>query len=287
MPAFDGLFIVPFDVRGRYLYEEIIKKAEKFVYISTESFTDTDFADFLIKASFKDGLQINILTGAASMDFADRMQVMLRDLLANNIKVKSVNEDLHAKLLLTDKHLVVGSINLNKMNLGFNQTKKFWRENTETVIFCSDAVIISEAEKQFLSIFQNGIEIEDFLAEKLFRKIGNVFSKNFGIKSNTEAKNLLAKFLLKQEIYVKKLIITVAKISERIIAKLKKKQVGKDELIMSLILYFLSERKLSEEEIKEKIDTLNTTCDLSSLLKILLTAKEIEKDGEHFKIKVT
>lgn len=284
--AQDGLFIVPFDVRGRNFYEEIINSAEKFIFISTESFTDTDFADFLIKTSQRN-LQINILTGATSMDFADRMQVMLRDLLANNIKVKSIYEDLHGKLLLTDKHLVISSINLNKMNLGFNKTSKFWRENTETITVCTDKAIINEAKIQFSATFKSAVEIEDFLVKKLLLKVRNVFSKNFGIKSDKEAKNLFANFLLKQEIYVKKLAMTVAKISGRIIKNLKRKRVGKEEFLMALILFFLSERKLSENEIKEKLDVLDTKYDMSALLKTLSSADEIEKDGDHFKIKVT
>jgi hypothetical protein len=282
----DGLFIVPFDIRGRNFYEEIIKSAEKYIFISTESFTDTDFADFLIKTSIKD-LEINILTGATSMDFADRMQAMLRDLLANNIKVKTIHEDLHGKLLLTEKHLVVSSINLNKMNLGFNKTSKFWRENTETITICTDRAIISEAKKQYSAIFSNAIEIEDFLIKKLLSRVGNVFSKNFGIKSDKEAKNLFAKFLLKQEIYVKKLAMTVAKISGRIITKLKRNKVGKNEFIMSLILYFLTERKLSQSEIKKKIDVLDTTYNLSALINILVAENFIEQDDDYYKIKVT
>ncbi len=286
VPAEDGLFIVPFDIRGRSFYEEKIKSAKKFVFISTESFTDTDFADFLIKTSLKD-LQINILTGATSMDFADRMQAMLRDLLANNIKVKTINDDLHGKLLLTDKHLVISSINLNKMNLGFNKTSQFWRENTETITVCSDKAVIVEAKKQFSTTFKKAIDIEDILVKKLLSKVGNVFSKYYGIKSDKEAKNLFAKFLLRQEIYVKKLATTVAKISGRIITKLKKKKVCKNEFIMSLILYFLTERKLSKNEIKDKIDVLDTTYDLSSLIKILVAEKFIEKDGDYYKIKIT
>jgi cell fate (sporulation/competence/biofilm development) regulator YlbF (YheA/YmcA/DUF963 family) len=282
----DGLFIAPFDIRGRSFYEDIIKSAKKFVFISTESFTDTDFADFLINTSLKD-LKINILTGATSMDFADRMQAMLRDLLANNIKVKTINEDLHGKLLLTEKHLIISSINLNKMNLGFNKTSQFWRENTETITVCTDKAIISEAKKQFCATFKKATDIEDVLVKKLLSKVGNVFSKYHGIKSDKEAKSLFAKFLLKQEIYVKKLATTVAKISGRIITKLKKKKVCKNEFIMSLIMYFLTERKLSPNEIKDKIDVLDTAYDLSSLLNILVAEKFIEKDGDYYKIKVT
>lgn len=287
LPLSDGLYIIPFEVRGRNLYEEIIAVAEKFVYISTESFTDTDFANFLIKTALQDRLEIKILTGAKSMDFAERMQVMLRDLIANNIVVKSMNEELHGKLLLTDKHLVVGSINLNKMNLGFKKTRKYWRENTETISICTDKKTISNARKQFSAVFNTAIDIEDFLVEKLIKNLGNIFTRNFVIKSDKEAKNLFARFLLKQEIYVKKLSITIAKISGRLLDKLNRKRVGKNELIMSLILHFLSERKLSEGEIKEKLNVLNTTYILSSLLEALLKANEIEKDGEYYKIKVT
>ncbi|GAG99893.1 unnamed protein product, partial [marine sediment metagenome] len=112
-----GLFITPLDGRGRKFYEEIVSKAEKFVYISTESFTDLDFSKFLKKISLKQ-LDMKILAGAESMDFRDRTQKMFRELLAHQIDIKTSEGDLHAKMLITDKHLVLSSINLNKMNLG-------------------------------------------------------------------------------------------------------------------------------------------------------------------------
>jgi len=52
-------------------------------------------------------------------------------------------------------------------------------------------------------------------------------------------------------------------------------------------LYFLTERKLSPNEIKDKIDVLDTAYDLSSLLNILVAEKFIEKDGDYYKIKIT
>ncbi len=283
----DGLYFAPFDIRGRNIYEEIINSAKEFICISTESFTDTDFANFLIKTALK-GLPINILTGATSMDFADRIQSMLRDLLANNIKVKSIHEDLHGKLLITEQYLIISSINLNKINLGFNRpTKQFWRENTETISICSNEGIIKNAFMQFSSAFEKAIEVEDFLLDKMLSKIGSIYNHNFGIRINSEGKKLFAKFILKQEIYVKKTSISVAKIGVKIIKKLNKKVVKKDEFLMSLILYFLTERKLPVSELKEKIDVLNTECDLKSLIKILLDNNFIEKDEDYYKIKVT
>ena len=112
--------------------EQLISEANEFVYISTESFTDVDISNFLIKSRLK-GIDIRILTGATSMDFSDRMQKMLRELLANDIKISTTEKYLHAKLIMTDKRVSVSSINLNKMNLGFKKVNHLWRENTESI----------------------------------------------------------------------------------------------------------------------------------------------------------
>jgi phosphatidylserine/phosphatidylglycerophosphate/cardiolipin synthase-like enzyme len=107
-----------------------VNDAEKYVYISTESFTDFEFSDFLVATALNKNIEIKILTGATSMDFTDRVENMLRDLLAHGIDVRTTKEDLHAKLLVTDKVVVVSSINLNKINLGFNTSKRYWRDKS-------------------------------------------------------------------------------------------------------------------------------------------------------------
>ncbi len=89
----------------------LVSNAAEFVYISTESFTDHDFSKFLMKTGLK-GIDIRILTGATSMDFTDRMQKMFRELLAQDSLIRTVTEDIHAKLVITDKHLAVTSGNL-------------------------------------------------------------------------------------------------------------------------------------------------------------------------------
>lgn len=109
----DGLYLCPFDVRGRIIIQKLIQSAEKYLYISTESFTDPDIHNDLVKARLS-GLDIKILTGATSMDFSDRMQQMLRSLLASGIKISTTANPLHAKLLITEHMLAVSSINLNK-----------------------------------------------------------------------------------------------------------------------------------------------------------------------------
>ena len=90
------------------------------------------------------------MTGARSRDFTDRLENMFRELLAQKIEIKTPVAPIHAKLVITDKAVVVSSINLNKMNLGHFKTKKFWRENTESLIICKDPELISIAGKESL-----------------------------------------------------------------------------------------------------------------------------------------
>ncbi len=148
----EGLYITPFDCLGREMLERIVNEAEKYAYISTETFTDQDFSDFLVSTVINRKIEVRILTGGTSMDFTDRMENMLRDLLAHGIDVRITDQELHAKLLLTDKALVVSSINLNKINLGFHTTKPYWRENTESAYICRDPLILTEAKEKYVDI---------------------------------------------------------------------------------------------------------------------------------------
>lgn len=224
VPVEDKIYVIPFNARGRNLYESIINEANKYVYISTESFTDTDFAEFLRQIKLK-GIDIRILTGATSMDFSDRMQKMLRELLAYDIRIRTIEEPLHAKLLITDKHLVVSSVNLNKMNLGFSKTKRYWRENTETIIVCSDSDVINSGKTQFSDVFDNGIDIESNLAEKIENGIGRMYSSTFGLRSRKEVKTLFARLVLRQEIQVKKLTLTIGRITAKLMEHLGKTMI--------------------------------------------------------------
>ena len=285
VPIEDKLYLAPFDSRGRNLYKSIIEEADEYVYISTESCTDTGFAEFLRQIKLK-GVVIKILTGATSMDFSDRMQKMLRELLAHDINVRTFTGSLHAKLLITDKHLVVSSVNLNKMNLGFSKTKRYWRENTETITICSESDVINSGRTQFLDVFDNGIDIEDNLAKKIESGIGRMFSSTFGLRSRNEVKILFARLVLQQEIQVKKLTLTIGKITARLMKHFGKTMVEKDDFIMALILFYLSERKHDYDQIDEKLSALSTEIELTELLCELTENDFIEQENDFYKIRI-
>jgi hypothetical protein len=92
----EKLYLTPFDCKGRDFVTSLIEDADEYVFISTESFTDEDFSKFLVNTAVNRKLQVKIFSGTKSMDFTDRVNNMLRDLLAQEIDIRTTDEDLHA-----------------------------------------------------------------------------------------------------------------------------------------------------------------------------------------------
>jgi len=281
----EKLYLVPFDCKGRDFLMLLLSEASEFAYVSTESFTDPDFAKYLIKRKLK-GLDIRILGGATSMDFSDRIQNMIRELLAYGIKMRTTEEDIHAKLIITNKHLVVSSINLNKMNLGFKTGSEYWRGNTETIAVCSDEEIIAIAKTEFMDIYNKSMDIKIKLAQKIENTIGSMFNTTFGLRSRQEVKTLFAHLIIRKEIQVKKIVIDVGKIVVKLMKFFNKRIVEKNDFLFALILYYLAERKHDFDQLEEKLKILNTQINLRELLDLLIANNFIEKVEDFYRIKV-
>lgn len=279
------LYIVPFDGKGRDIIESVIGGASNFVYISAESFTDQEFPQFLSKVVATRQLDLRILCGAKSMDFTDRINNMFRELLARGISVRT-RENLHAKLVITDSHLVVSSINLNKMNLGFARTTRLWRENTETLLICSDPEIISIAKSQYVSNFDNSTDIRTKLTEKIETYVSKMFTSTFNLKTRAEVKSLLSKHILEKEVEVKRTTWKVGKIASKMMERSNRKMVGKDDILSALILYYLSESKLNSNQLLNKLSDLEEQSYINELLGNLLRKDMIEMENEFYKIKI-
>ncbi len=262
----------------------IISSASEFAYISAESFTDPEFTSFLIKMRLK-GLDIRILSGATSMDFQDRMNNMVRELLYQDIGIRTI-EDIHAKLIITDKYLVVSSINLNKMNLGFHITRKYWRENTESISVCSDVGIIEQAKTQYLDIYDKSTDIENKIAEKIESLVGDMLTSKFDLRSRQEVKMLFARLIIRKEIDVKKFVLEIGKITYNLMKVFNRNMVEKNDFVSALILYYLSERKHDYNDLNDKLAILNIEINLNELLRRLLDKNLIERVGDFYKIKL-
>jgi len=282
----EKLYLTPFDCKGREILTSLVNDAEKYAYISTESFTDLEFSEFLVGTALNKKIEIKILTGATSMDFTDRMESMLRDLLAHGIDVRTTSEDLHAKLLVTDKVVVVSSINLNKMNLGFHTSKRYWRENTESVFVCKKNEVTKVAKEKFLEILNNSQGIEARLAGKLEAKVKDTFAKTFGLKSSPDARKLFAKFILKKQLESRLVFTKVGKITKKLMDHYKRDKIEKQDFVSAIILYYLSERKQDISNLKEKIDDVDKNLNLTAAINALEFSGFVEKEGDYFKINI-
>jgi phosphatidylserine/phosphatidylglycerophosphate/cardiolipin synthase-like enzyme len=286
VPIEEKLYITPFDCRGWNFFSKIIAEAQEYVYISTESFTDDSFSDFLVNTAVNNKRDIKVLTGATSMDFTDRIEDMFRDLLAQDIEVKTTVEELHAKLIVTDKVLVVSSMNLNKINLGFYQTLSFWRENTETIFVSKDPALIQLGKEKYLEIFGRSQNVNEILSVKLEGLVNEIFKGCFKLSPKPEVRKLFAKFILKKQIDTKKTIIKIGKITRKLMAGSGRTRVEQNDFLKALVLYHLSERKLDYTQIKERIEELGVF-NVMQLLSDLTMAGKIEKDAEdYYKINV-
>lgn len=282
----DKLYICPLEVRGRIIISDVIQNAKDFLYISTESFTDESVMDEIIRKKINENIDIYILTGAKSMDYTERLNSMLRQLLASGIVVKTTENDLHAKLIISKGLVAVGSINLNKMNLGFRRTARLWRENTETISICTDKEIVQSAKDQFITVFESGTHVSITLAEKIEDQVKTILKQYYDLNSRQDAKKIFSRYILINEIQVKKIALKIGSISRKLIESQRTKTVSKEVLLMALTLYFLSERKHNSKQIQDKFKPLDVDFDMDLLIASLLENNYIEQEDDYYKLRI-
>ena len=125
------------------------------------------FGKFLINQRQK-GKEIKLLSSGISADFQSRTNSIFQNMISVGIDVGIPKKDIHGKLVITNKRVVVSSVNINKIGLGIRNSKTLdkWRANTETITVVSDKTIIDEAKKQYKSEFKDSRSFIDLLVEK-------------------------------------------------------------------------------------------------------------------------
>ncbi len=264
----------------------VIEESEEFVYISTESFTDTDIIPFLIKNSIKNKV-IKILTASKTQDFDERIREQYPRLLANDIELRKPNDPLHAKLLITDKRLILSSVNLNKMNLGYAKNKLLWRGNTETITVESDRNIVQSAKTIYENIFSNSLPLLNYLAEKEEDYAISIFTI-YGVKPDKDVRKLFSQVIVKSDIKSKKNLYQIGKFAFILVNKFHK---GKNtvkiiDFLCAMALYYLSDRKHTERELKEKLSDILPNVNIKFIVDILLKYKLVEKEDDFVKINI-
>ena len=85
---------------------------------------------------------------------------------------------------------------------------------------------------------------------------------------------------------MEKFVLTIGRITAKLMRYFEKNMVEKQDFFLSLILYYLSERKHDFDQLNEKTSALNTEVDLGVLLNFLVRHDFVEKVGEFYKVKI-
>lgn len=186
----ETLYVTPFDCMGRNFIERIIEEAEEYVYICTERFTDENFFYFLDKNRLA-GKDIQVLTKFKSQDYQYKIRKLAKDSIALGIKLRDL--DIHAKLIITDKLIALGSINFNQMNLGFEPKNNFWRENTEVIYISRDKKVIEKAKTKFLNIFSTASNVIDKITLKEGEELKKIMKNVLGMKKFSDKREFIQK----------------------------------------------------------------------------------------------
>lgn len=281
-----SLYIAPFDCQARSFYTKVMVEAERYIYISTESFTDTDIIPSLISQTVK-GKLLKILTGSNTQDFNDRIRKYYPQLMANEIEMRKPSSSLHAKLLITDKRLVVSSVNLNKINLGYARTKSYWRANTETITMVSDPFMIESATSLFEKTFNAAQSILDYfvIKEEAFAK--SIFEV-YGVKADRTVRRMFASVIVRSDVKAKKNLYDIGKYASIIYKKFGRgrSSIDASDFLCAMVLYYLTERKHTQSEIEEKLTEIQTEISTFKILNNLRFYGLVEEEGDFFKINI-
>lgn len=282
----EGIYLAPFDFRARSMYSKMIEDAPTFAYISAETFTDSDFSNFLLNAIINKKIDIQIICGATSQDYQDRLKNQFIMLLAHGIKMRTSDADIHAKMILTDKALAITSVNLNKMSLGYSKRKDHWRGNTETIFICKDQEILKKAKELFLEVFDNYIDMKDRLTESVSESVDNIFNNIYNIRfEDKQLSKEFARYLLKKELDLKKMMTEVAKITQKLSERFSINKIGKDLFVSALILYVLSKSgEQNNLQISSEIKEFDATINIDIILADLEDKRLIIRENDQYRI---
>jgi hypothetical protein len=234
-------------------------------------------------------IDIYMLAGVTSMDFRERMRDNYIELIAAGVEIRATKDPLHAKMIITDKCVALSSININKINLGFPITSRYWRSNTETLYLSWDVSLVELAIDRYKQIFDQSTDVWEKLAEKIESgSVSNLLNRTLGLRARRNVKAAFAKFVIKEQISLQDSIVKIGKyiIKLQILFYGRKKLVELDDFVAALILLFLSESQLNYNQISDKLNALDPSIQVITVLKRLSAYNLIEEVDSYYKINV-
>ena len=133
------------------------------------------------------------------------------------------------------------------MNLGFSKTRSFWRSNTETLYISTEIAHVSEAAKEFLLFFYQGIEIEQEFSRLLDKEVRSLATEIHGFNPDPAARRLLAQVMIRERVEAEKIFSKIGELIRLLTHHLhpNNNHVSQHDVFAALILYNLTATKMT------------------------------------------
>lgn len=189
----DRLYISPFDVKARNLLSAVIEQADERFWIAGETLTDQDVVNQILGKKYQSPqLDVRVIVGSQLPRDPSKQASMRENIIqldSMGIEFRLV-DDWHAKIWISDSVVVLGSANLNPINLGIRCTHNEWKANTEILAVSRDLKVISMGQTAYGAAFEQGKPALRIYYAKAERDVSQLL-KALNIKARPASRNLL------------------------------------------------------------------------------------------------
>jgi len=279
----DGLYISPFDVKARNLLNAVIEQADERFWIAGETLTDQDVVNLILGKKYRSPeLDVRIIVGSQLPRDPSKQAGMRENIIrldSMGIEFRLV-DDWHAKIWISDSVVVLGSANLNPINLGIRCTHGEWKANTEILYVSRDLNNVSMAQSAYKAVFDHGEPAVRIYYDKAEREVSQLL-KALKIKARPAARSLLGYVVT--ALYRKRLVEfnRVLQFAQQIQHKSQAKTLESDHVAGGVILWSLEKAATPANQLRAIVlETAGPDADFESAMAYLRDSLEVvQEDG--------
>lgn len=281
-----GIFISPFEGRMRDFLYNLIDSASEYVYFFLETFFDEELVGKLQeKIAEAPGAKIKIITSPPERirQNPQKARELVNQVLSLGVQVGYL-PNIQAKFWVSDKWLAIPSGDFNRMNLGHNKGKSYWKADTQLLVLENSPATIGKMKCEFEQRFKP-IDIGSTCAKDANTLLKRIV-KSSKLGGSEDACKYIARFktalIIKTEQdvrYVIDLAIKLTKLHD-------KTRLEGTFMLMAVILYHLQRREHRLEEIIEKLENVENEVQIIQVVKQLEQRGLLTKSGDVYRINV-
>jgi len=250
-----GLMVSPFEGIARDILVKMIDLTEEFLFLSSERFFDEELAGHLLTRLRQKPVKIKLLAGPPQdvRQAPAKARAMVEKMLAAGCQYGSLR-NIHAKLWVSEKWLVIGSPNLTKMNLGFSPQGSQWRADTQVLYLRDDESLIQEAAAAFDRQFASSPQGISVLAETSTKiQAARQRFRSVGLSCTRQAAILVARLESHFAVEAAQRAEEISKLAVKLVHREERERVEDRHIAMAAILLLLTERRHEQKELVTKL----------------------------------